>query len=75
MTRLLLTFSGTLMLGSTGAFFLFVPPLWIATVTLLLMGFMLMFVLGLQVGTQAMLPVEGVAATLKTDHLSSLDRP
>ncbi len=73
MTRFLLTFSGALMLGGTGAFFLFVPPLLIATVTALLMGFMLMFVLGLQVGTQSMLPVEGVAST-PADHLSSLDR-
>jgi hypothetical protein len=74
MTRFLLAFSGALMLGSMGAFFLFVPPLWIATVTLLLMGFMLMFVLGLQVGTQSMLPVDGIPPT-PGDHLSSLDRP
>jgi hypothetical protein len=63
MTRFILAFSGALTLGSTGAFFLFVPPLLIATVTLLLMGFMLMFVLGLQVGTQAMLPSDGVTST------------
>lgn len=75
MTRFLLAFSGALMFGSTGAFFLFVPPLLIATVTLLLMGFMLMFVLGLQVGTQTMLPVDGIAPTTPSDHLSSPDRP
>jgi hypothetical protein len=74
MTRFLLAFSGALMLGSTGAFFLFVPPLLIATVTSLLMGFMLMFVLGLQVGTQSMLPVDQIAST-PNDHLSSLDHP
>jgi hypothetical protein len=74
MTRFLLAFSGALMLGSTGAFFLFVPPLLIATVTSLLMGFMLMFVLGLQVGTQSMLPVDRIAST-PNDHLSSLDHP
>jgi hypothetical protein len=74
MTRFLLAFSRALMLASTGAFFLFVPPLWIATVTLLLMGFMLMFVLGLQVGTQTMLPSAGVTAP-SSDHLSSPDRP
>jgi hypothetical protein len=73
MTRFLLAFSGTLTLGGTGAFFLFVPPLLIATVTFVLMGFMLMFVLGLQVGTQSMLPVEG-ATTLKSDQASSLER-
>jgi hypothetical protein len=74
MTRFLLAFSGALMLGSTGAFFLFVPPLLIATVTLLLMGFMLTFVLGLQVGTQSMLPAERIAST-PADRLPSLDRP
>jgi len=74
MTRFLLAFSGALMFGSIAAFFLFVPPLWIATVTLLLMGFMLTFVLGLQVGTQSMLPVDGIAPP-PADHLSSPDRP
>jgi hypothetical protein len=74
MTRFFLAFSGALLFGSAGAFFLFVPPLWIATVTVLLMGFMLMFVLGLQVGTQSMLPVD-VIASPPSDHLSSLDHP
>ena len=60
MTRLLLGFSVTVFLGSVGAFFVFVPPLLIGTVALLLMGFMLMFVLGVQVGTQSMLPSEAV---------------
>jgi len=53
MTRFLLTFSGALFAGGIGAFFLFVPPLLIATVALLLMGFMLTFVLGLQVGAHS----------------------
>ena len=53
MTRFLLIFSGALFAGSIGAFFLFVPPLLIATVALLLMGFMLTFVLGLQVGVHS----------------------
>jgi len=74
MTRFLLAFCGALMLGSIGAFFLFVTPLWIATVTLLLMGFMLTFMLGLQVGAQSMLPVDGVASPTG-DDLSSPDRP
>jgi hypothetical protein len=74
MTRFLLAFCGALMLGSIGAFFLFVPPLWIATVTSLLMGFMLTFVLGLQVGAQSMLPADGIAAPTR-DDLSSPDRP
>ena len=62
------------MFGSIAAFFLFVPPLWIGTVTLLLMGFMLMFVLGVQVGTQSMLPVDGIAPA-SADHSPSLERP
>jgi len=60
MTRFLVAFSVTVFLGSVGAFFVFVPPLLIATVALILMGFMLMFVLGVQVGTQSMLPHETV---------------
>ena len=48
MTRSLLALSGVLLVGSLGAFFLFVPPLLIATmlmgtVTLLLTGFLLLF--------------------------------
>jgi len=60
MTRFLLAFSGALFLGSIGAFFLFVPPLLIATVALLSMGFMLMFALGVQVGTRSRLPTDSV---------------
>jgi hypothetical protein len=55
MTRFLVTFSGALFVGSIGAFFLFVPPLLIATVALLLMGFTLTFMLGLQIGAHSML--------------------
>jgi len=53
MTRLLLAFSGALFLGSSGAFFLLVPPMSIATVALLVMGLVLMFWLGVQVGARA----------------------
>jgi hypothetical protein len=60
MTRFLLAFSGALFVCSIGAFFLFVPPLVISTVALVLMGFALMFVLGVQVGTRSTLPVESV---------------
>lgn len=50
---LLLAFSGVLLCGSIGAFFLFVPPLWIAagviaTVILLLMGLVLLIRFGIQ---------------------------
>jgi hypothetical protein len=50
--RVLLASFGALFLGSIGAFFLFVPVLSIATVVLILMGFTLMFALGVQVGTR-----------------------
>ena len=54
MIRFFLAFFGALFAGSIGAFFLFVPPLLIATVALLLMGFTLTFVLGFQVGVRSM---------------------
>jgi hypothetical protein len=53
MTRFLLVFSGVMLAGSIGAFFLFVPPLWIATVAALLLGFTLTFWLGVQVGIRS----------------------
>lgn len=52
--------SGALFLGASGAFFLFVPLLSIATVVLLLGGLMLMFCLGFQAGTQEMAPIESI---------------
>lgn len=61
MTFFLLTSFGAVFLGSIGAFFMFVPPLLILTVALLLMGFMLIFVLGIQVGSQSMLASDSVA--------------
>ncbi len=56
--RLLLIASGALFLASTGAFFLYVPPLSIATVALILVGLTLMFGLGFQAGGQGMIPCE-----------------
>jgi hypothetical protein len=56
--RILLASSGALFLGAIGAFFLFVPVLSIATVVWMLMGLMLMFGLGVQVGTRGMPPSE-----------------
>ena len=52
MIRLLVATAGLLLLGSIGAFFLFVPLLSIAAVVCLLLGLMLMFGLGVQVGTR-----------------------
>jgi len=56
--RFLLISSGVLLLASTGAFFLFVPPLWIATVVLMLVGLTSMFGLGFHLGGQGMVPSE-----------------
>ncbi len=49
--RFLLAFSGALFLGSTAAFLLFVPLLSIATVVWILVGLVLMFGLGIHVGS------------------------
>jgi len=54
MTRFLLIFSGVLLASSIGAFFLFFPPLLIATVALVLIGLMLTFYLGVQVGIRSL---------------------
>lgn len=56
--RTLVIASGALFLASTGAFFLYVPPLSIATVVLILVGLTLMFGLGFQAGGQGMVPPE-----------------
>jgi hypothetical protein len=58
MIRSLLALAGLLFLGSAGAFFMFAPVLSIATVASLLMGLMLMFWLGVEVGTQPAYPRE-----------------
>lgn len=58
MQRVLLASSGALFLGTTGAFFLYVPLLSIMTAAWMLVGLMLMFGLGVQVGTRVMLPSE-----------------
>ncbi len=51
--RCLLASSGILLLGSIGAFVLFVPILSIVTVVTILVGLMLMFGIGVQVGRGA----------------------
>lgn len=58
--RYLLASSGALFLGGSGAFFLFVPLMSIATIVLMLGGLMLMFGLGFQAGAQEMTPLESV---------------
>jgi hypothetical protein len=54
--RIFLASSGALFLASLGAFLLFVPILSIATVVWTLLGLLLMFGLGVQVGSREKLP-------------------
>jgi hypothetical protein len=56
--RILLISSGALFLGAMGAFFLLVPMLSIATVVSMMVGLVLMFGLGVQVGARGMPPSE-----------------
>jgi hypothetical protein len=63
MTRFLLAFAGALFLGSIAAFFLFVPPALIAavsvaTVALLMLGFILTFWFSIRVELQPTPPSE-----------------
>jgi hypothetical protein len=58
--RIFLASSGALFVGSIGAFLLFVPILSIATVFGTVLGLMLMFGLGVQVGSRGKLLPETV---------------
>ena len=60
MIRLLLAGIGLLMVGTLGAFFLFVPLLSIVAVGAIVAGLMLMFGLGVQVGTRTSRHLEAV---------------
>ena len=51
--RFLVSFTGVLFVGSTGAFFLLVPILSIVTVCCMVAGLMLMFGLGFQAGSRS----------------------
>ena len=64
--RILLTSSGVLLLGSAGAFFLFVPVLSIMTVGSMLVALALMFGLGFRTGTQEVAPSVTVGGQLTT---------
>jgi hypothetical protein len=59
--RIFLASSGALFVGSIGAFLLFVPILSIATVFGTVLGLMLMFGLGVQVGSRETLLPEAVS--------------
>jgi len=74
MTRFVLGFLGALSLGSVGAFFLFVPPILIATVlvatiALVAMGFLLMLWFGVKIELQPLLPAD--RAVGNSDHAPS----
>lgn len=66
MIRVILATSGALLLGSIGAFFLFVPVLSIATVVCLVAGLMLMFGIGFQMGPPGMVPQPVVIRKIET---------
>jgi hypothetical protein len=59
-TRLFLASFGALFLGSLAAFFLFVPPLLIATIALLVTGSILLVGLGVQVEPLPVPPSDSV---------------
>jgi hypothetical protein len=71
MTRFFLVSSGALLLGSLGAFFLFVPLLSIATVAWIFVGLLFMFGLGFQVGTQAMLRCASLGKQTQTSAITA----
>jgi hypothetical protein len=76
MTRFVLGFLGALSLGSVGAFFLFVPPVLIATVlvatiALLTMGLLLMLWLGVRIEPQPLLPAAADRPAGNSDHARS----
>ncbi len=75
--RFLLFASGTPFLASTGAFFLYIPPLSIATVVLILVGLTLMFGLGFQAGGHGMVPCEaaGNAVEFREDYAYPAPHP
>jgi hypothetical protein len=62
--RLLLVSSAVLFLASMGAFFFYVPLFSIATVVSIEVGFILMFGLGVQVGTRGMAPLKGLESRM-----------
>jgi len=63
-------------LGSVGAFFWFVPLLSVATIVLIMLGLVLMFGLGVQVGTPGMSPFASIEkqAEYSPSRLRSLIR-
>jgi hypothetical protein len=72
MERYLFSSAGILLLGTLGAFLLFVPIMSIVTVTLVLIGLALMFCLGIQVGRRKLPRVkDGMPRVIQFDRNSS----
>jgi hypothetical protein len=70
MQRLVVACSGILLLGATGAFFMYVSILSIAAVVVILMGLVFMFLLGVQAGRQP-IPVPAVPSRSKLNLVRS----
>jgi hypothetical protein len=72
MQRSILAFSGLLLLGTTGAFFLYVSVLSIMTVVVMLMALMFMFLLGVQAARQpvpvAIIPLGGKLRLVRAEQ-------
>jgi hypothetical protein len=71
MIRLLVAAAGLVFLGSIGAFFLFVPLLSIVAAVCLILGLLLMFGLGVQVGIRGSQAAEGIETQHKLDTIVS----
>lgn len=68
MQRLIMGFSGILLIGTTGAFFLNVSMLSMMSVVVILMALMFMFLLGVQTARQP-IPVPAIRSRSKV-HLA-----
>jgi hypothetical protein len=74
MQSFIVAFSGILLLGSTGAFFLYVSVLSIMAVVVILMALLLMFLLGVQAARQR-IPVPAFPWGRKLRLVQALDTP
>ncbi len=74
MQRLTLAFSGLLLLGSAGAFLLYVSVLSILAVVVILVSMILMFLLGVQAASQP-IPVAVLSSGRKLHLIRALGAP
>ena len=73
MYRLMLASCGALLLGSAGAFFLFVPVLSIATVVLMLVGLTLMYGLGFQAGAEGTVRLRNPTVVVRSRRIGEFN--